>query len=120
MKEEKRKCGFIHVIQYEGVTKDGQKYHQFETHAEGSHQLMIDCMCNIISYMADSGADSVGDILGEMLIRCAYLKAKELNGDAFRENESRTHMRLDPKTVDMIKEILKKKGEKEENGSVEE
>lgn len=119
MKEEKRKCGFIHVIQYEGVTKDGQKYRQFETHAEGSQHTIIDCICSLVSYLAENGDASVGDIIGEMLFICAYRKMKEQRGAAFYAENNSKSVHMAPETVEKIKEILKKKGEKEENGNSE-
>lgn len=119
MKNEKQR-GFIHVIQYEGTTKDGQQYHSFETHAEGSRRTIIDCICTLVSYLAENGDTSVGDIIGEMLFRCAYLKMKEQTGGAFYAENNSKSVHMAPETVEKIKEILKKKGEKEENGSIEE
>ena len=115
--KEKKQCGFIHVTQYEGETEDGRKYHEFETHAEGSRKTLIDCMCTLVSYLADNGPDSIGDILGEMIFRTAYLKMKEATGDAFYKEDKHTTVKMDPEAADHIKEILKKKGGKEENGN---
>lgn len=118
MNKNEKQRGYIHVIQYEGTTKDGQQYHQFETHAEGSRQTLIDCMCTLVSYLADSGDTTVGEIIGEMLFRCAYLKMKETTGGAFYEKRNSASVKLDPEAAKKIKEILKRK-EKDENGNSE-